>query len=323
MIKALFSTRNKKRLVFLILTTVSCFLYKNISKPLSHDSINLIFSPKTSSYDIAEELAKNNVIKSSWEFLIRHWLTFPKKTLIAGEYLFNTHSSCQQILHQIQSGKVVIRKITIPEGWTVSQVIDLLTENEFLQGEIINFPKEGSVLPETYLFTRGENRQVVLNRMCKAMTDFVQKLWKDFKNHPCFIKTPEMLLILASIIEKETGIKSERPRIAAVFLNRLKLKMPLQSDPTVIYGLTLGKKILNRSLSRNDLASLSIYNTYKIMGLPPQPIACPGKESLKSVLYPLITKELYFVANGEGGHNFSETLEQHNRHVAQWRKINR
>ena len=316
---------------YLKLALFSClvltFLYyfsNQFAKPPAHNGpITVVIKPATSSSTIANQLAEASVIQHPWQFLIRHYLTWPRRALIAGEYLFNSNQSCLEVLQQIQAGRVVIRKLTIPEGWTVGQVVTSLQQIECLTGEITKIPSEGSLLPETYLYVYGDNRQEILNRMAEAMKQQLSQLWMQRQSDDFIIQTPEIALTLASIVEKETGIPEERARIAGVFLNRLRLGMPLQSDPTVIYALTLGKQPLGRLLSRADLAISSVYNTYKIVGLPPFPIACPGIQSLKAVLNPLLTKELYFVADGTGGHRFSETLEQHNYYVSKWRQLNR
>ena len=310
---------------FLIITSIlgGFYLSNDFFKSSPYKGqVNVIIESRTSSYNIARQLSQSGVIQHPWKFLFSYWLTYPKKPLIAGEYLFTKNSDCQTILDKLQNGRIIIRKITIPEGWTVAQIVSTLKQIDCLKGEIKISPPEGSLLPETYQYVYGEQRQVLIDRMVNAMTQQLEELWIQRQSNDFIIKTPTMALILASIVEKETGFDKERARVAGVFINRLRLKMPLQSDPTVIYALTLGKKVLNRPLVRQDLIINSIYNTYKITGLPPHPIACPGKEAIKAVLNPLITNDLYFVANGSGGHSFSENLTDHNRHVSKWRKIN-
>jgi UPF0755 protein len=311
--------------IFIIICVIgACYILNELTNaPVQEGNVTLIIKPGTSSYEIAQQLSQNHVIQYPWKFLIVYWLTYPKRPLIAGEYLFTKNSECQTVLDKLQNGRIVIRKITIPEGWTVAQIVSAVQQIDCLEGEIKILPPEGGLLPETYRYTYGEQRQAVIDRMIKAMVQQLEELWLQRQSDDSIIKTPEMALILASIVEKETGIDKERARVASVFINRLRLGMPLQSDPTVIYALTLGKEILDRPLNRQDLAVTSIYNTYKIIGLPPHPIACPGKEALRAVLNPLKTNDLYFVANGTGGHSFSEDLDEHNRHVSKWRKINR
>ncbi|WP_165380271.1 endolytic transglycosylase MltG [Candidatus Finniella inopinata] len=283
----------------------------------------MVIKSGTSSYDIANQLADAGVIQHPWLFFAGYWLTGSKKPLIAGEYSFNQSESCWEVLQHIQAGRVVIRKLTVPEGWTVGQVMVALQQIDCLTGQITKEPPEGSLLPDTYLYVYGDSRQEIINRMMMAMSQQLKQLWAQRQSDNLNVQTPEAAVVLASIVEKETGIPEERARIAGVFLNRLRLGMPLQSDPTVIYALTLGKKPLDRSLTRGDLSINSVYNTYKINGLPPHPIACPGIQALKAVLNPVLSRDLYFVANGTGGHSFSETLEQHNHYVSKWRQFNR
>jgi len=189
-----------------------------------------------------------------------------------------------------------------------------------LVGEIDEVPPEGSLLPETYLFSRDDSRQAVLARMREAMQQTLAELWPK-RREGLPLATPEEAVTLASIVEKETGVAAERPLVAGVFINRLKKKIPLQSDPTVIYGITLGKTELDRPLSRKDLKTATPYNTYTIQGLPPGPIANPGRDALQAVMAPTETDYIYFVADGSGGHAFAKTLEEHNRNVAKWRKF--
>lgn len=300
-----------------------CYSLKQDVDPIFlKEEITVIIKPGTSSYEIAQQLNQHGILQQPWVFLIRHWLTYPKKPLIAGEYSFRKNSDSQVVLDKLQNGRIVVRKITIPEGWTVAQIVAVIQKIDCLKGEIKMVPSEGSLLPQTYHYTYGEQRQDLIDRMLKAMVQQLEELWSQRQCDDLIIKTPGVALILASIVEKETGVDKERARVASVFINRLKLGMPLQSDPTVIYALTLGKESLDRPLTRQDLAFSSVYNTYKINGLPPHPIACPGKDALRAVLNPLKTNDLYFVANGTGGHSFSETLDDHNRHVSKWRKIN-
>ena len=277
---------------------------------------------------IAHRLAEEGVLPDPWTLRIAAGLFGHGKSLKAGEYRFAAHVSPQAVLDQLIAGEVVQRQVTVPEGLTTPQVIDLLAHVEGLEGALSAPPPEGSLLPETYAFTLGETRETLVGRMRAGMETALAELWP--KRAPGLpFKSPEEAVILASIVEKETGIAAERPRVAAVFVNRLKRAMPLQSDPTVIYGLTGGKAasiangegILGRKLSRADLDLDHPYNTYRIAGLPPGPIANPGRAALEAVLNPPATTELYFVADGTGGHAFASTLEEHNRNVARWRKL--
>lgn len=243
------------------------------------------------------------------------------KALKAGEYEIPRGASIARILSILKSGRVYQRRLTVPEGYTSRQVADLLNAAPALTGEITAVPPEGSLLPETYFYTHGENREVLLARMRRAMEAFLSQSWEQRAADLPFA-TADEALILASIVERETAIPDERPRVAAVFINRLRAGMRLQSDPTVAYGINNGAP-LDRPLTRKDLAEPSPYNTYVIDGLPPSPIANPGREAIRAVLSPIASDEFYFVADGTGGHVFARTLAEHNRNVARWREIQR
>ncbi len=240
--------------------------------------------------------------------------------LKAGEYEFPAKASIDQVLSIITSGRVKTYKLTVPEGWTTQMAVARVTENDVLTGEVAAMPVEGAIMPETYVFRRGLTRQKMLDDMQAAQTKMLDELWSA-RAVSDTVKTKEQAVTLASIVEKETAIPEERPLIASVFHNRLKQGMRLQSDPTIIYGLVGGKGKLDRGLTKDDLASDTAYNTYKIDGLPPGPIANPGRASLEAVLNPPDTGYLYFVADGSGGHAFAKTLEEHNANVAKWRAI--
>jgi UPF0755 protein len=235
-----------------------------------------------------------------------------------GEYEFAAGASMDDVLRMITAGRFLTYKVTIPEGWTSQMVVNRLTEQKELEGEVKSVPPEGSLLPDTYVFRRGLTRQKLLEDMQAAQTKLLDTLWNG---RPARTKlaSPQELVTLASIVEKETGVPEERPRVASVFLNRLNEKMRLQSDPTTIYGIVGGKGKLDRSLTKADLEAATPYNTYTINGLPPGPIANPGRAALEAVLNPEDTKYLYFVADGTGGHAFATTLESHNANVKKWR----
>jgi UPF0755 protein len=220
----------------------------------------------------------------------------------------------------IIEGKVVQHALTFAEGLTSDQIMQRLTENDVLSGNIRDVPREGTLLPETYRFTKGTTREQVIKRMQEAQRRAVQEIWER-RSPDLPIKTPEQLVTLASIIEKETGKAEERTRVAAVFVNRLRGKMKLQSDPTIIYGLVGGKVSLGRPIQKSEIEQPTPYNTYVIDGLPPGPIANPGRASLEAAANPARTKELYFVADGTGGHAFADNYEQHQRNVARLRNL--
>ena len=238
--------------------------------------------------------------------------------LKAGEYEFPAGATMQDVMITITSGRFLTYKVTIPEGWTSQMAVAKLREQPELAGDVTTIPAEGSILPDTYVFRRGLTRQKLIEDMQAAETKLIDDLWA--KRPPTtLLKSKEELLTLASIVEKETGIAEERAQVASVFLNRLKLGMKLQSDPTIIYGIVGGKGKLDRSLTRADIDAATPYNTYQIPALPPGPIANPGRAALEAVLSPAATEYLYFVADGSGGHAFAATLDEHNANVQKWR----
>lgn len=294
-----------------------------LTQSLNKEAINIIIPKKSSTYKVAEILCKKNIIGQPYFFFVASVINKLKRQGFKyGEYEIPPHISLCSIVNLLCSGQTVLHYFTVPEGMTISELCKKLEEEALLIGEIYRKPQEGMILPETYDFQYGDNRQDFLDRMNHAMETTLKQLWVNRESNIA-IKSVQEALILASIVEKETGIANERPLVASVFLNRLKIGMRLQSDPTVIYGLTLGKNLLKRNLSLKDLKGHSPYNTYNIYGLPPTPIACPGKEALQAVLHPIITEYLYFVADGTGGHNFSKGYDIHLQNVQKWRKINR
>ncbi len=270
--------------------------------------------------EIASTLERAGVIGSSAIFVAAAQLTGAGTSLKAGEYEFPSRASMARIMADIRDGKVVRHQITIPEGMTSKAAAEALAGIPELTG-VAPEPPEGAILPETYQFERGEDRAAVLKRMMDARDELLAQLWRA-RQPGLPITSPEEAVILASIVEKETGIAEERPRVAAVFVNRLRQGMKLESDPTIIYGLTGGKP-LGRGLRASEMAQPNPYNTYQIPRLPPGPIANPGREALAAVLDPPQTTDLFFVADGTGGHVFAQTYEQHLKNVAQWRAIER
>jgi UPF0755 protein len=226
----------------------------------------------------------------------------------------------RETIETIVEGKVVQHAFTIPEGLTSEQIVTRLAEVDFLAGNIREIPKEGTLLPETYNFPRGTTREQVIQRMQQAQKRALQEIW-DRRNTEVPVKTPEQLVTLASIVEKETGRPDERSRVAAVFINRIRQRMKLQSDPTIIYGLVGGKGTLGRPIMRSEIEQPTPYNTYMVEGLPPGPIANPGRASLEATANPARTKEIFFVADGTGGHAFAESLAQHQQNVAKLRQF--
>jgi len=287
--------------------------------PLERDSV-LIIERGSGAGAIARELNRAAVIDNPLIFKVGVRLFSDPIPMKAGEYLFPAGVSPMNAAKILQGGKTVIRRMTVAEGLSSADVGVLLRHTEGLTGRLIPLPEEGSLLPETYHFSFGDSRQDMVARMKTAQAKLLSDLWSE-RSEGLPISTPREALILASIVEKETGKKGERARVAAVFLNRLRKKMRLQSDPTVVYGITEGRQPLGRKLSRRDLKTETPYNTYVIKGLPPTPIANPGRDAIRAVLQPDVTEELFFVADGTGGHVFARTLEQHNRNVARWRRF--
>jgi len=270
---------------------------------------------------IARDLQREALISSRWMFVAGVYLNGEQRNLKAGEYLIEANASMRDMMDTFVSGRGVLYAVSIPEGLTSTQIVDRLLADSRLTGGISQVPAEGSVLPETYKFSRGDTRQSVMNRMSNDLQRVVADIWEQ-RASGLPITTPEELVVLASIVEKETALADERSRVAAVFINRLRLNMRLQTDPTVIYGLFGGAgKPAEFTLSRTDLESQTPYNTYVIDGLPPGPIANAGRASLEAVANPSRTGDLYFVADGTGGHAFAETYEDHLRNVVRWREI--
>jgi len=269
---------------------------------------------------IADKLADTGLITDPLVFAAGVRVYGEERPLQAGEYLFPAGLSMRQIMEQMIAGGTIIHRLTIPEGLTSAEIVALVAAAPDLDGSLpAATPADGSLLPETYFFSRGETRAELLERMRKGMKDALAELWPA-RDSTVALKSVAEAVILASIVEKETALATERPHVASVFFNRLAQGMPLQSDPTVIYALTGGKGPLGRALLRADLQVVNPYNTYVNPGLPPGPIANPGRASLQAVLHPDSTKDLYFVADGTGGHAFAATLDQHNKNVAAWRQ---
>jgi len=272
---------------------------------------------------MAKVLTEEGVIAYPRLFRVALMIDPSPKPIKAGEYEIPAHTSMAALVDILQSGKVVQRRLTVPEGMTTAEIIELVRKTEALTGEITLDLKEGDLLPETYFYSRDDTRDGLLLRMKEAMDKAVDEAWRKRAPGLALLNRREAV-ILASMIEKETAIPAERPRIAAVFLNRLRIKMRLESDPTVIYGITGGKSTLGRELTRADLQSASGYNTYVVPGLPSGPICNPGRAAIQAATNPAPRDHsIYFVADGQGGHVFASNVYQHNRNVERWKEIQR
>ena len=282
----------------------------------------IIIKPKLSTKDISKLLAKNNVIKHRKLFELISRIYSYYSPLKSGEYNFTNGITPYQVITKLASGKSIIHRLFIPEGYTVKEILERINSEERLVGKVTSNIPEGYLMPSTYFYTYGDQREnlidIMRNNMSRTLDEVMSKLPA---NSP--LKTRRDVLILASIVEKEAGNNEERPKVAAVFLNRLKKRMRLQADPTTAYAITKGEYKLMRPLKRSDLQIDSPYNTYRIYGLPAGPISCPGRASLEAVVNPANIKALYFVVNGKNGHHFSNTLEEHNVHVRNYRARSR
>jgi UPF0755 protein len=272
--------------------------------------------------DISDVLAREGVIDQPWVFMGGVLVLKSRGDLKYGEYQFAKNASLADVVETMIENKVVQHAFTVAEGLTSEQIVARLLENPSLSGQIKEIPREGTLLPETYRFTLGMPRDQIVQRMQQAHKRVLAEVW-DHRMADLPYKTPEQLVTMASIVEKETGKPEERTRVAAVFINRLKSKMRLQSDPTIIYGLTGGKGALGRPILRSEIDQATPYNTYVIDGLPPGPIANPGRASLEAAANPARTKELYFVADGTGGHAFADNYVEHQKNVAKLRVLER
>ena len=316
-----------KKLLLLILlmgSAATVFLYDYaINQPLKISEDTLFLVNKGDSLNkIAQSLQDKKLVNDKYIFILFSKINKIYPQIKAGEYLFNGEFSVKQTAEKLSSGKVYLRKVTFPEGLTSTEIAKILHKENFLSKDEFAAPAEGSILPETYAYMRGDSPEKIIKQAQKAMQNVLEQAWQE-RDQNLPLQSKEELLILASIVEKETGIGMERAQVASVFVNRLRLGMLLQTDPTVIYALTNGKEDLNRPLTRKDLSIDSPYNTYKYAGLPPTPICNPGKDAIYAAAHPSETPYLYFVASGNGGHNFATTLSEHNENVRKWRELNK
>jgi UPF0755 protein len=289
--------------------------------PLPGDKVVFI-APRTEVVEVIDQLAAAGVVDQPTLVKASLWLEGRWSQVKAGEYLFKRQASLRDVMDTIVSGRQVLHSVTIPEGLTSEQIVARLKEMDILAGEIRQIPPEGTLLPETYRVPRGMSRNDLIRKMQLDQNRLVDQIWaKRAPNLP--LRSKYEMVTLASIVEKETGRSDERTRVASVFYNRLNKRMRLQSDPTIVYGIVGGKGTLGRSILRSEITKPTAYNTYVIEGLPPGPIANPGRSALEAVANPSRTSDLFFVADGTGGHAFAETLDQHNRNVARWREIER
>ncbi|MGD9803691.1 MAG: endolytic transglycosylase MltG [Hyphomicrobiaceae bacterium] len=320
-------------LSFLLVAAVAIWLRQSFDAPGPLADTAAVVIPKgVGAIEIAERLEKSNVIADRRVFMLQYYIArvyggtgtsgpaSERASLKAGEYEFPKEASVRQVLDTLISGRGILQKITIPEGLTSQQIVERLRAEQGLSGEITNVPPEGLLLPDTYKISRGSDRQEILDRMRSEQGKALMAMW-EARDRTLPLNSPEEAITLASIVEKETGRADERPRVAAVFINRLRKGMRLQSDPTIVYGIAGGQGPLGRPLTRSDIDGKTPYNTYQVDGLPPGPICNPGRAALAATLNPPATQDLYFVADGTGGHVFTSTLKDHNAAVQNWRKV--
>jgi UPF0755 protein len=287
--------------------------------PLNYGTVVVI--PKGEGLNaIADRLEREGVIADRRIFAVSAIYFRAQDKLKAGEYAIKKNASIREVLDTLVEGKAILYSQAVPEGLTSLQIVERLKGNPELTGPITLVPPEGSLLPDTYRFAKGTSREELITRMQSEQQKFVDKLWAS-RAAGLPMKTKQEAITLASIVEKETGRADERPRVAAVFVNRLKSNMRLESDPTIIYGLSGGKGTLGRGILRSEMEQMTPYNTYRIKGLPPTPIANPGRAALEAVLRPGKYNDLFFVADGTGGHVFAEKFDDHQKNVAKWRVV--
>ena len=317
-------------LLLMLLAGGIAFLFDSqIDAPGPLERARVVVIPKgEGAHEIAARLEREGMVGDRRLFIAGYlwtrfaiWMEGGKPVqLKAGEYEIKQNTSIRQLVDVLSDGKTVSYRITIPEGLTSQQIVQRLKADQNLSGEITDAPAEGTLLPDTFIVPRGASRQAVVDTMAAEQRKLVEKAWAQ-RRKDLPLKRPEDAIILASIVEKETGRNDERGRVAAVFVNRLRQNMRLQSDPTIVYGLLGGQAVWSRPILKTEIAQKTSHNTYQIDGLPPTPICNPGRAAIEAVLNPADTKELYFVADGAGGHIFAETLKDHNANVLKWRAV--
>lgn len=308
----------------ILLGAFAFYSYRFFNVPYIKNDTFFVVNKGDNFVNIVDKLSENNIIKpfnKNLFFYLSKIIYRNKITVKAGEYLFAKNDTPLTIIKKLENGEVHYRKLTFAEGLSNDSILKIINSAEGLVGDLPSEEiEEGSLLPETYLYTKGESKKSLIARMQKAMVEFFDEQWdKRAENLP--FKTKREALSLASIVEKETGIPSERGKVASVFVNRISKNMRLQSDPTVLYAFTKGNVDLERPIRKSDLFRISEYNTYIIKGIPEKPIANPGKDAIRATLNPENTDYLFFVATGNGGHNFSKTLKEHNEFVRKYRKV--
>jgi UPF0755 protein len=303
------------------LTALFYFVRSQFDQPGPLGYATVVVIPKGEGLSaIADRMEREGVIADRRIFVASALYFRAQDKLKAGEYAIKKNASIREVLDTLVEGKAILYSVSLPEGLTSYQIVERLKASPELTGPVPLVPPEGSLLPDTYRFAKGTSREELLARMQNEQKKFVDKLWPS-RASGLPVKTPEEAVTLASIVEKETGRADERPRVAAVFVNRLKSNMRLESDPTIIYGLAGGKATLGRGILRSEMEQMTPYNTYRIKGLPPTPIANPGRAALEAVLRPAKTNDLFFVADGTGGHVFAEKFDEHQKNVAKWRTV--
>ncbi len=304
-----------------LLLLLSVIMYFNAPNSYHRDDKRFIIESGMTLREVVEKLHNDKIVKNPTAFLyIAQLIKGLDPKVRYGEYFFEKNISYYKILHKMTKGNIFFRKVTVAEGLSSNSALYAIDHANGLIGQLPEHIKEGTLLPETYFYSYNDTKIGVVKRMQDAMQRAINELWEK-RDLTIPVKSKEEALILASIVEKETGIESERPKVASVFINRLRKNMKLQSDPTTIYSFTFGDKSLERPIKTSDLQNNSPFNTYHIFGLPPAPICNPGLASIKAVLNPIQTDFIFFVASGKGDHAFSATLQEHNANVARYRSI--